>query len=122
LNSIVAEYETRCFHYDPTTKCQSAEWKSPASPKDKKVRLQKSKVKTMLVCFYDSKGIIHHWKFLFECSGTPMEEDLPCPARVLSTRQLVSSSRQCTGSPGSCCTRIFSLKTSVRVQSSTLLP
>ena len=28
-----------------------------------------------------------------------MEEDSPCPARVLSTRQLVCSSRQCTGSP-----------------------
>ena len=38
----------------------NAEWKSPASPKSKKVRLQKSKVKTILVCFYDSKGIIHH--------------------------------------------------------------
>ena len=33
---------------------------SPASSKGKKVRLQKSKVKKMLVCFYDSKGIIHH--------------------------------------------------------------
>jgi len=63
-----------------------------------------------------------HWKFLFECSGTPTEEDSLCPARVLSTRQLVSSSRQCTGSPGSCCTRIFSPKTSVRAQSSALLP
>jgi len=31
-----------------------------------------------------------------------MEEDSLCRARVLSTRQLVSSSRQCTGSPGSC--------------------
>ena len=49
-----------CFRYDPTTKRPSAEWKSPASPKGKNVRLQKSKVKTMLVCFYDSKGIIHH--------------------------------------------------------------
>jgi len=85
----------------------------------------------MLVCFYDSKGIIHHecpwgtnchWKFLFECSGTPMEEDSPCPARVFSTRQLVSSSRQCTSSPGSYCTRIFSPKTSVRAPSSILLP
>ena len=63
-----------------------------------------------------------HWKFLFECSGMPMEEDSSCPARLLSTRQLVSSSRQCTSSPGSCCTRIFSLKTSVLAQSSTLLP
>jgi len=60
LNSIVAEDETWCFRYDPTTKRQSAEWNSPASPKGKKVRLQKSKVKKMLVCFYNSKGIIHH--------------------------------------------------------------
>jgi len=57
LNSIVAEDETWCFRYDPTTKGQSGEWKSPASPKGKKVRLQKSKVP---VCFYDSKGIIHN--------------------------------------------------------------
>ena len=41
LNSIVAEDETWCFRYAPTTKRQSAEWKSPASPKGKKVRLQK---------------------------------------------------------------------------------
>jgi len=40
LNSIVAEDETSCFLYDPTTKRQSAEWNSPASPKGKKVRLQ----------------------------------------------------------------------------------
>ena len=52
LNSIVAEDETWCFRYDPTTKRQSAEWKSPESPKAKTVRLQKSKVRrTMLVCF-----------------------------------------------------------------------
>ena len=44
----------------------------------------------MLVCFYDSKKMIHHEFALrdrdklsleiFECSGTPMEEDSPCPA------------------------------------------
>ena len=28
-------------------------------PKPKKSRLEKSKVKTMLICFYDSKGIVH---------------------------------------------------------------
>ena len=60
LNLIAAEDETWCFWYDPTTKRQSAEGNSPASPKGKKVRLQKSKVKTMLASFYDSKGIIHH--------------------------------------------------------------
>lgn len=60
LLSIVAEDECWCFRYDPATKRQSAEWKSADSPKGKKLRLQKSKVKTMLICFYDSKGIIHH--------------------------------------------------------------
>lgn len=58
LNLIVAEDETWIFRYDPTTKRQSAQWKSSSSPKGKKF-LQKLKVKTMLVCFYDSKGVIH---------------------------------------------------------------
>ena len=56
LNSIVAEVETWRFRNDPTTKRPCAEWKSHASPKGNKVRLPM----TMLVCFYDSKGIIHH--------------------------------------------------------------
>ena len=65
LNSIVAEVETWRFRNDPTTKRPCAEWKSHASPKGNKVPLQKSKVKTMLLCFYDSRGIIHH-KFVPE--------------------------------------------------------
>jgi len=46
------------FQYDPETKRQSAEWKAPDEPKPKKSRLEKSKVKTLLICFYDSKGIV----------------------------------------------------------------
>ena len=57
--SIVTGDETWCFQYDPETKRQSAEWKHPTEPKPKKSRLEKSKVKTMLICFYDSEGIIH---------------------------------------------------------------
>jgi len=41
LKLIAAEDETWCFRYDPTTKRRSVEWKSPASPKGKKVRRQK---------------------------------------------------------------------------------
>lgn len=59
LNTIVAGDETWCFQYEPLTKRQSAVWKGPDSPRPTKVRLQKSKIKTMLVTFYDSKGIIH---------------------------------------------------------------
>ena len=35
------------------------EWRSPSSPRPKKSRLQKSKVKTMLFAFFDSNNIIH---------------------------------------------------------------
>ena len=51
LNSIVAEDETWCVRYDSTTKRQSAVWKSPASPKGKKIRLQNQKRrKCLCVC------------------------------------------------------------------------
>ena len=59
LYSIVTGDETWCFQYDPETKRQSAEWKARNDPKPKKSRFEKSKVKTMLICFYDSKGIVH---------------------------------------------------------------
>jgi len=59
LYKIVTGDEMWCFQYDPETKCQSAEWKAPDEPKAKKSRLEKSKVKTVLICFYDSKGIVH---------------------------------------------------------------
>jgi hypothetical protein len=35
------------------------EWRSPSSPRPKKSRLQKSKVKTMLIASFDSDNIIH---------------------------------------------------------------
>jgi len=59
IYSIVTGDETWCFQYDPETKRQSAEWKHPNEEKPTKSRLEKSKVKTMLICFYDSEGILH---------------------------------------------------------------
>lgn len=59
LKSIVTGDETWCFQYDPKTKRQSAEWKSSNSPQAKKTRKVPSKIKTMLIAFFDSKGIIH---------------------------------------------------------------
>ncbi|UYV80229.1 hypothetical protein LAZ67_18002090 [Cordylochernes scorpioides] len=59
LKSIVTGDETWCFQYDPKTKCQSAEWKSKNSPQAKKTRKVPSKIKTMLITFFDSRGIIH---------------------------------------------------------------
>lgn len=58
LKAIVTGDETWCFQYDPETKRQSAEWKSKNSPQAKKTRKVPSKIKTMLITFFDSKGII----------------------------------------------------------------
>lgn len=59
LYSIVTGDETWCFEYEPETKRQSAKWQSSEEPRPKKTRQEKSKIKSMLICFYDSKGIIH---------------------------------------------------------------
>lgn len=59
INSIVTGDESWCFQYDPETKRQSMQWCSKSSPKPKKLRLQKSKVKTLLITFFDSDGVIH---------------------------------------------------------------
>lgn len=59
LKSIVTGDETWCFQYDPKTKRQSSEWKTKNSPQAKKLRKVPSKIKTMLITFFDSKGIIH---------------------------------------------------------------
>jgi hypothetical protein len=46
--------------YDPETKRQNATWSSPKEPNVQKVRMQKSRVTTMLTAFFYAKGIIHH--------------------------------------------------------------
>ena len=48
------------YGYDPETKFQSSQWKSPGSPRPKKARMSRSAVKTMLITFFDIKGIVHH--------------------------------------------------------------
>ena len=49
----------KCFAYDPTTKRQSATWVGETSPWPKKLWFQKSRVKTMLVIFFEWQGVIH---------------------------------------------------------------
>jgi len=46
------------LRYNPETKRQSWEWHTANSPCPKKVRMSKSKIKSMLICFFDSQGII----------------------------------------------------------------
>ena len=41
------------------TKTQSSQWKSPGSPRPKKARQVRSNIKSILICFFDQKGIVH---------------------------------------------------------------
>ena len=52
--------ETWCFQCEPETKWQSMQWKTQNSPQPKTVHMSRSQVKTMLVCFFDHKGIVHY--------------------------------------------------------------
>ena len=51
--------ETWVYAYDPETKTQSSQWESLGSPRPKKVRQVRSNIKSMLICFFDQKGIVH---------------------------------------------------------------
>lgn len=59
LGRVITGDESWFFQYDPETKRQSQQWLSPGSARPKKARMSKSKVKTMMICFFDSKGIVH---------------------------------------------------------------
>ena len=59
LDKVITGDESWCFMYDSETKCQSSEWVGEHSPQLKKLRFQKSRVKTMLIVFFDSQGIVH---------------------------------------------------------------
>ena len=51
--------ESWILEYDPETKRQIREWHTANSPCPKKVRMSKSKIKSMLICVFDSQGIVH---------------------------------------------------------------
>lgn len=59
LNFTVTGDESWMFEYDPESKRQSSEWHTQFSPRPKKARMSKSRIKTMLIVFFDVRGIVH---------------------------------------------------------------
>jgi len=57
--NIITGDETWCFAYDLANKRQSAVWVGQNSPKPKKLRFQKLRVKMMLIVFFNAEGVIH---------------------------------------------------------------
>jgi hypothetical protein len=59
FNKIIVGDETWCFACDPETKRQSSEWVGETSPQLKKLKFQRSRMKTMLIIFFSFQGIVH---------------------------------------------------------------
>jgi len=59
MSRVITGDESWVYGYDPETKQQSSQWKSPGSPRPKKARQSRSTTKSMLV-FFDIRGIVHH--------------------------------------------------------------
>lgn len=58
LRYIITGDETWVYGYDPETKVQGSQWKSPSAPRAKKARQSGSSIKVMLIVFFDLDGIV----------------------------------------------------------------
>ena len=90
--SIIKGDETCCFAYDLATKRQSAEWVGQNSTKPKKLRFQKSRVKTMLIVFCDTEGVIHR-EFVREGQKVNAEFDVEVLDRLLERIRQVRTAK-----------------------------
>jgi hypothetical protein len=59
INKIITGDETWCFACYPEAKRQSSEWDGETFPRPKKPKFQTSRIKTMLIIFFDSQGVVH---------------------------------------------------------------
>jgi hypothetical protein len=59
LSRVITGDESWVYNYDPETKQQSSQWKTPSSPWPKKARQVRSNIKTLLMIFFDIRGIVH---------------------------------------------------------------
>jgi len=59
LSRVITGDESWCYGYDPEGKQASNQWKTPSSPRPKKIRQLRPNVKTMLICFFDILGIVY---------------------------------------------------------------
>jgi len=60
LKNIITGDETWIYGYDVETKMQSSLRMGKGSPRPKKAGMNRSKIKVMLVVFFDWKGTVHH--------------------------------------------------------------
>ena len=57
LGNVITGGETWVYGYDPETRIQSSQWKSPSSLRAKEARQTRSNIKAMMIVFFDLDGI-----------------------------------------------------------------
>jgi len=58
LGNVITGDETWVYGYDPETRVQRSQWKSPSSPRAKRARQSRSNIKAMMIVFLDLDGIV----------------------------------------------------------------
>jgi len=56
LGNVIMGDETWVYGYDPETRVQSSQWKSPSYPRAKKAHQSRSNIKVMMIVFFDLHG------------------------------------------------------------------
>jgi histone-lysine N-methyltransferase SETMAR len=59
MDRVITGEDSWLIQYNPETKHQSLEWRSEGSSRPKKTRMSKLEVNYMIVCFFDSVGVVH---------------------------------------------------------------
>ena len=80
FDRVITDGETGCFKYDQVTKRQSKRCKTQNSPRQKNAHMSHSQVETMLVCFFEHKGIVH-----YEFIAQPQTVNQQCYLEVLTS-------------------------------------
>nr|CAH7720056.1 unnamed protein product [Callosobruchus chinensis] len=60
MSNVITGDESWVFQYDPETKRQSMQWVEKGGKRPTKARMSKSKVKSLLIAFFDINGVVHH--------------------------------------------------------------
>ena len=60
MSSVITGDECWVYGYDLETMQMSSQWSISSSPRPKKARQVKSKIKTLLIAFFDIDGLVHH--------------------------------------------------------------
>jgi hypothetical protein len=94
FNNIIMGEETWCFASDAETKRHSSEWDGKKSPRPKKLKFQRSRIKIMLIIFFDSQGIVHK-EFVLEGKKVKAEFYKGVMDRLLKRIQRVGTAAFC---------------------------